>query len=262
MLRATRALSAMLTLGALACTFDHSGQSPGGGDANIADSPGGDAQDGQAGAEGWDGNGDALNSDEEGSGGASTDGGSEPDVSENDVSENDITLPPDGGAIDGSGPEPDVKRFDCGSLPNSVVYMSPSATNPHCYWLPTITANWLGAANACSVAGGHLVTLDSTAETTIVLGLMTTFPFNERLWIGATDGRFSSDGPGSGPFAWITGEPMTYQNWASQQPDGKCQTCGMGTTCNCEHRVAMTNDGHWEDLYEALFYPFVCEAEL
>jgi hypothetical protein len=63
---------------------------------------------------------------------------------------------------------------------------------------------------------------------------------------------------------WITGEPMTYTNWSNspvQEPNGACDTCGLGP-CNCEHRAAMANNGRWVDLYEALQYRFVCEAEL
>jgi hypothetical protein len=109
------------------------------------------------------------------------------------------------------------------------------------------------------------LTLSSNAETNFVLGLVTTFSASDYIWIGGTDGRFSGDGPGSGPYAWITGEPMVYQNWytngATQEPDGRCDFIDSGKA-NCEHRLAIGNDGRWSDVYEALAYRFVCEADL
>jgi Lectin C-type domain len=272
MLRATRALSAMLTLGAFACSFEHTGLLPGAADADVADSPGTDdriATDGREGAAGSDG--DFAD--------GGTDTGQDDSSPDADVAADSPTRP-DGptpandavayveagadGATDGSVSGPDA-RIDCAAVAGGVMFTPPGGANAHCYWPHATAANWLGAANACRAEGGHLVTLASSAETTFVLGLVTPFPSTDRIWIGATDGRFSSDGPGSGPFIWITGEPMTYQNWANngptQQPDGKCNTCA-GAPCECEHRVAMQSDGRWEDLYEALFYRFVCEAEL
>jgi hypothetical protein len=88
----------------------------------------------------------------------------------------------------------------------------------------------------------------------------------DHVWVGGTDGRFSGDSAGSGPYAWITGEPMTYTSWFSdmktQEPDGACETKCMGNPCNCEHRIAIMADGHWLDAYEGGLMRFVCEAEM
>jgi Lectin C-type domain len=270
MLRATRALAAMLTLGALACTFDHSGGQPGSDDGGTGDAADESTEGSSSDAEAGD-----PNTDEGGNDDANPDGSSpgDDDAAQDSPSRPDGNpLPSDAqptddggsdGMVDGSGPEQDA-RLDCAAVSGST-FTPPDASGAHCYWLHGTAANWLGAANACAAERGHLVTIDSSAETTFVLGLVTAFPSDDRLWIGATDGHFSSEGPGSGPFVWITGEPMTYTNWASsgpsQQPDGLCQMCGTAL-CQCEHRVATTNDGHWEDLYEGLYYRFVCEAEL
>lgn len=273
MLRATRALAAVLTLGALACTFDHSGVQPGSADGGNDDATDEVRSDGAEGGA-LDAEAGDPNVDEGGNDDANLDGASLPDAdaapdSPSRPDGNPVTPDAhptdDGGGIDvlvdGSGPD---ARLDCAAVSGST-FTPPGANNAHCYWLHGTAANWLGAANACTAERGHLVTLGSGAETTFVLGLATTFPSTDRLWIGATDGRFSSDGPGSGPFVWITGEPMTYTNWASsgpaQQPDGACKTCN-GSPCECEHRAALMNDGRWEDLYEGVYYRFVCEAEL
>jgi hypothetical protein len=253
----------MLTLGALACTFDHSGLLPGAADADLADASDAELPDGAAGDTGggeMDGGDASAETISTLDGDAATDSPARPDGNlPSDVSQ------PEGGTVDGpldaSGSETDA-RFDCASVPGGVTFTPPGGANAHCYWVHATASNWLGAANACVMDRGHLVTLTSSAETTFVLGLVPPIASNDRLWIGGTDGRFSSDGPGSGPFVWITGEPMTYQNWASNgQPDGSCKTCA-GAPCECEHRLAILSDGRWEDLYEALYYRSVCEAEL
>jgi hypothetical protein len=263
MLRATRAFTAMLTLGALACTFDHSGSSPGSdeGTADAADDGAPNGTDGSAGAEGSP-EGDMAETGDEGT--TSGDGsGSDAQVGADsptrlDGSSNDASQ-----AFDGNDGSSQDAHFDCTAVSNGATFTPPGASAAHCYWLHSTANNWLGAVNACAAERGHLVTLSSSAETMFVQSLVP-FASTDLIWIGATDGRFSSDGPGSGPFMWITGEPMTYQNWASsgsgQQPDGLCQSC-MGSPCNCEHRVAMMSDGRWDDLYEALYYRFVCEGE-
>jgi hypothetical protein len=164
--------------------------------------------------------------------------------------------------LDGSI-EADASR-NCSTVTNASSFTPPGEQRPHCYWFHAFPSHWLGAANTCSAEGGHLVTISSNAETTFVLGLVATFPPNEWLWIGGTDGRFSSDGPGSGPYSWVTGEPMSYTNWYTDgdtpEPDGSCKSCG-GNPCYCEHRIAIRNDGRWVDGYEAIPYRYICEAD-
>jgi len=82
--------------------------------------------------------------------------------------------------------------------------------------------NWLSAANKCAAdRPRNLVTISSGAETAFVLTLAQSIAANARLWIGGTDGRFSSDGQGSGPYSWITGEPLVYTNWFQRrEPSG------------------------------------------
>jgi hypothetical protein len=271
MLRTTHALAAMLTLGAVACSFDHSGLLPGGADADATDAS--HAQDDAAGDAGDEAsNGDAPGADGGASGDASNEGSSarDGDAATDSLSRPDGNAPVDGnpandGAADpppdGQGTGPDA-RFDCALVPSGKTFTPPGSTNAHCYWVHGTAGNWLGAANACIGERGHLVTLSSSAETIFVLGLLPPIAATDRIWVGGTDGRFSSDGPGSGPFVWITGEPMTYQDWAPNgEPNGACKMCS-GAPCECEHRLAITSDGRWEDLYEALYYRSICEAEL
>jgi hypothetical protein len=259
----------MLTLGAVACTFDHGGILPGSPDADVADAPIGDAKDGapigsDAGDADPSSDGASDDSDPTSNDDATIDSPARPDSpAPTDAKPATDTNPSLDGASD-AGSSPDA-RFDCAAVPGGTTFTPPGSANAHCYWVHSGTNNWLGAVTVCAAERGHLVTVGSNAETTFLLGLAAPFSINDRIWIGATDGRFSSDGPGSGPFVWITGEPMTYMNWASagsgQQPDGLCKSCS-GTPCECEHRADMMSDGRWEDLYEALYHRYVCEAEL
>lgn len=75
-----------------------------------------------------------------------------------------------------------------------------------------------------------------------------------RIWIGGTDGLASSSST-QGTYAWVTGEAMSYPNWASGEPNWG--SCGSGCY---EHRVALKkSDGKWEDLRDADSYDGICE---
>ena len=77
--------------------------------------------------------------------------------------------------------------------------------------------------------GGNLVTINDSAEQQ---WLEDTFGSRERLWTGLTDRRQE------GEFEWVSGEAVTYTNWASGQPDN----FGLG-----ENFVALEKNGQWSD---------------
>jgi hypothetical protein len=290
MLGPTRALSAMLMVGLAACTFDRFGTgaapladdatSP---DAEPPDAAGGDgapqrdseANVGKDGAvvDAYDASAvvDATNVDA-------------PDPSSADVRRDDATnlddatpdtsidanFPP----LDASAPDADTTNdgsapetshpTSCVAFPNAVSFTPPGSTTPHCYWVQSTANNWFASATGCTAARGHLATLTSIAETTFAIAMVPGFSATDRIWIGGTDGRFSADGPGSGPFGWVTGEPFVFTNWyadsVTQEPDGTCDSCA-GSPCYCEHRIVLLNDARWKDAYEAVPYRSLCEAD-
>lgn len=281
MYRAIRALLAMTMLAALACTFDHSGLAPGSppsiedASASAVGTGGQGGADGAAGSPGnAGGDAPALSHDGTNDPDGGSGGGAEPDVAvlaPDAIPDGQNPGPDDGAVLDvpssnadrDGAPMADAGR-DCSAKPNGQAFTSPGESTAHCYWFHSIPGQWVGAANTCSSEAGHLVTISSDAENAFVLGLLSTTPPNERVWIGGTDGRFSSEGPGSGPYVWITGQPMSYVNWYSDattaEPDGACKLCGANP-CFCEHRVAIGRDGRWVDDYEANPYRFVCESD-
>ncbi|AFZ24645.1 Lectin C-type domain protein [Cylindrospermum stagnale PCC 7417] len=94
-----------------------------------------------------------------------------------------------------------------GSAASAVTITNPS--NGHEYFLTTADS-WTGAQSQAVVAGGNLVTINDAAENN---WLINTFGGVDRFWIGFTDVAQE------GTFKWINGQPVTYTNWATGEPN-------------------------------------------
>ncbi len=99
---------------------------------------------------------------------------------------------------------------------------------------------WDQAAAACAAVGGHLATITSDKEKDFVAA------FSGSLWLGA------HDKDQDGVFAWTTGEPFAYHNFAPNEPDNAIK----GVDC-----IAVTNDRLWRDRGCSDIYGFLCEIE-
>ena len=86
---------------------------------------------------------------------------------------------------------------------------------------------WEEANKAAQAMGGHLATITSAAENDYVYSLVAN---DDRFWykygtdligLGPWLGGYQPPGSPepSGGWRWVTGEPFTYSNWASGQPD-------------------------------------------
>ncbi|MHA2332492.1 MAG: lectin-like protein [Candidatus Hodarchaeales archaeon] len=117
--------------------------------------------------------------------------------------------------------------------------------NGHTYELFTTTKTWEQAKAECEARGGYLVTITSSEENVFVNNLVGT----HRAWIGLTDNETEGD------WKWITGEPVTYTNWASVEPNDSPPG---------EDHVEMYSSGEWNDLSGDQLVYYVCEwnAEL
>lgn len=82
--------------------------------------------------------------------------------------------------------------------------------------------SWEAAQAAAVVSGGNLVTISSAEENDFVYSLISNRP---ELWF--IDGAGNGQGPfiglyqpnNVGDFVWVSGEPVTYTNWAPGEPN-------------------------------------------
>lgn len=130
----------------------------------------------------------------------------------------------------------------------------------HCY-NGYDSADFQAAQAACVKRGGHLATISSAAENKVVRGLV-----NSSKWIGGSE-DVGDTSEGTGNYTWLTGEPFTYTNWASGEPDQgevRCSTIGPGPgpgsiqACY-EHCISMDGQGLWSDARCDVADGYVCE---
>ncbi len=71
---------------------------------------------------------------------------------------------------------------------------------------------WQDAKAYCEeVEGRHLATITSAEEQQVVVSLIRTAGAKKTYWLGGTQRK-------DGRWEWITGEKMSYMNWASGEP--------------------------------------------
>ncbi|QLE59832.1 putative Ig domain-containing protein [Nostoc sp. TCL26-01] len=83
-----------------------------------------------------------------------------------------------------------------------------SLSNGSQYYLTTVTT-WTDAETQAQVLGGHLVTINDALEQQFLIDIFGTDTF----WIGLNDTA------SEGNFVWVSGEPVTYINWTSGEPN-------------------------------------------
>lgn len=105
----------------------------------------------------------------------------------------------------------------------------------------TSTSTWANAEAVCVAQGGHLASIASSAESTIVLGQTAS---SNLYWLGY------SDSATEGTFVAQDGSALSYTNWASE-PDG-----GATTTC----ATLTSSDGKWTDDACGGSKNYVCEG--
>lgn len=97
------------------------------------------------------------------------------------------------------------------------------------------SSNYAQAIDGCNARGGHLATISGGREMRAVENEMP-----GAAWIGLAGG--------SGAFAWVTGEPFTFDDWLPGQPNEE-----IAAAC-----VQATNAG-WRVLPCGDTSPYVCE---
>jgi len=108
---------------------------------------------------------------------------------------------------------------------------------------------WTYAKTFAESVGGHLATITSQEEQDAINAMITTQV--EGYWIGGTDEV------SEGNWKWVTGEPFSYENWASNQPDN-----GFGMQ---NYLALWPSVGKWDDGLndaETVDYGFIVEYDL
>lgn len=125
----------------------------------------------------------------------------------------------------------------------------------HCY-LGFDEADYEMAARDCADRRAHLVTISSAAENDLVRKLV-----NDSKFIGAWE-DVAATAEGQGNYVWVTGEPLSYANWAMREPNREPYLCGEWLYERCyEHCAVMTGQGTWQDRRCDQRDGYVCEWE-
>ncbi len=95
------------------------------------------------------------------------------------------------------------------------------------YYVSTTSSSWSTARDNAIANNGMLATISDAAENDFIRDNTT-----GSNWIGLTDENVE------GTFEWVSGEPLTYTNWNSGEPNDY----GTG-----EDRVEFLNNGLWND---------------
>lgn len=82
----------------------------------------------------------------------------------------------------------------------------------HTYQVFDESLTWQEAKSKCETLGGHLATITSEGEQSFITQIISTGS-KEFYWLGG------SDEVSEGQWDWVTGEPWSYEHWASGNPD-------------------------------------------
>ena len=114
-------------------------------------------------------------------------------------------------------------------------------SNGHAYYLLDLNT-WTNSELEAVSLGGHLVTINDAAEQSWIVE---TFGSADRsIWIGFTDAGTE------GVWRWVSGQPATYTNWASGEPnnDGP-ENWGHLWPVGFADRGSMWNDAPSQAMY-------------
>jgi hypothetical protein len=95
---------------------------------------------------------------------------------------------------------------------------------------------------ASRLPGAHLVTVTTAAEQAFVAPLVGTTD----AWIGL------SNQANAAVFAWVTGEPLAFTNWAAGEPNHGAGACA---------RLKASAGGLWADQACTDAFAYVCERD-
>jgi hypothetical protein len=118
----------------------------------------------------------------------------------------------------------------------------------HCYFALSAASPWASAAAACAAAGAHLATVANAEEQSVVAAAAVASGKDH--WIGLS--RKAGTPVAKTSFAWVTGEPLSYDAWAPMDPN-------VPSTAGACARVRI--DGLWWDLECTMAHGAICERD-
>jgi parallel beta-helix repeat protein len=127
--------------------------------------------------------------------------------------------------------------------------------------------SWVSAKAACEALGGHLVTISDIGENHFVADLAKE---ESNFWIGLTDneaygGQEDTGHTGMAPYwVWITGEPLTFTNWLSPNPQDYTPGQDWGLMyggANGVYGDYQDATGGWNDFGDSDTSNYICEWE-
>jgi PKD repeat protein len=113
--------------------------------------------------------------------------------------------------------------------PSANVSLTASAEfGGHTYHFISTRLSWDAAEAEARRMGGHLVTINSAAENLFLLEYIrrAARTGDVQTWIGL------SDGGGTGPFRWASGEPLSFTAWAAGEPGNPAGPTGIAFNFN------------------------------
>lgn len=141
--------------------------------------------------------------------------------------------------------------FICASAADSVgsILQGPftNLANNHVYYMLD-ESTWTAAETEAVSLGGHLVTINNSAENTWLISTFDPLATSaaDSFWIGL------NDIDAEGTYEWISGEPVTYLNWDAGEPN---QLSGSEDYCNMYNHFygTGTDTGFWNDNLDAAY---------
>ena len=113
--------------------------------------------------------------------------------------------------------------------------------NGHYYAVIDEGMDWRDADKYCRDHGGHLVTINSSAEQKFVQGLVFVNGKRNAYWLGGYQSIVNGD-----KWYWVDDTPFNYTNWAVEQPDNLTETALM--MYRNPNPLSDSSLGEWNDL--------------
>ncbi len=134
----------------------------------------------------------------------------------------------------------------------SEVFVAPDGSR-HCYRMFRGVKYWVEARAFCEARGGHLATLTTPEENQFVHDFMWNNGFTTA-YFGLMDEERDRT------WVWVTGEPVEYTNWDSNEPSYSThERYGMYFY---KHTMGTWNDSHFYEHWDDQEWSYICEWDL